>query len=76
MRVCTILTAAVVLTFIPGKSGSTRQSTAPKDLPFQVRSLFLAKCSECHGRGLRRPRAGLYLDDLKALVARRDLVVP
>src|SRR5882724_2885033 len=47
-----------------------------KDLPSRVRSIFLAKCSECHGRGLSRPRAALYLHELGPLAANPEWVVP
>ena len=40
------------------------------------RSIFVAKCSECHGRGLSRPRAALYLNELGPLAANREWVVP
>jgi mono/diheme cytochrome c family protein len=48
----------------------------PQELPSRVRSIFLAKCSECHGRGLSRPRAALYLHELGPLAANREWVVP
>src|SRR6266436_9299081 len=48
----------------------------PKELPSRVRSIFLAKCSECHGRGLSRPKAALYLHELGPLAANREWVVP
>src|SRR6266404_7774119 len=48
----------------------------PNELPSRVRSIFVAKCSECHGRGLSRPRAGLYLHELGPLAANPEWVVP
>jgi mono/diheme cytochrome c family protein len=48
----------------------------PNELPSRVRSIFLAKCSECHGRGLSRPRAALYLHELGQLAANPEWVVP
>src|SRR5580765_8342967 len=48
----------------------------PKELPFRVRSIFVAKCSECHGRGLSRPKAALYLHELGQLAANPEWVVP
>lgn len=48
----------------------------PQELPSRVRSIFVAKCSECHGRGLSRPRAALYLHELGPLAANREWVVP
>lgn len=47
-----------------------------KELATTVRSIFLAKCSECHGPALQRPKAGLYFHDLQQVAANRDLVVP
>ena len=46
------------------------------ELQSRVRSIFVAKCSECHGRGLSRPRAALYLQELGPLAANRAWVVP
>src|SRR6266404_5649795 len=48
----------------------------PKERPSRVRWIFVAKCSECHGRGLSRPRAGLYLHELGPLAANPEWVVP
>jgi uncharacterized membrane protein/mono/diheme cytochrome c family protein len=47
-----------------------------QDLSAQVRSIFLAKCSECHGRSLSRPRAALYLHELGQVASNREWVVP
>src|SRR5258708_13285333 len=47
-----------------------------KARPSRVRSIFVAKCSECHGRGLSRPRAALYLHELGPLAANPEWVVP
>src|SRR5437660_4947005 len=47
-----------------------------KELPSRVRSIFLAKCSECHGRSLSRPRAALYLHELGQVAANHEWVVP
>ncbi|HWY85960.1 MAG TPA: hypothetical protein VNX28_04505 [Gemmataceae bacterium] len=66
---------ACVLTL--GMCGSSRaEELDPQTLPARVRSIFLAKCSECHGRGLSRPRAALYLHELGQLAANREWVVP
>jgi mono/diheme cytochrome c family protein len=53
-----------------------QDSSSTKDLAAQVRSIFLAKCSECHGRSLSRPRAGLYLSDLGQVASNPEWVVP
>ena len=52
------------------------QELDPQELPSRVRSIFVAKCSECHGRGLSRPRAALYLHELGPLAANPEWVVP
>ena len=57
-------------------SCSAQEPQPPSDLAARVRSIFLAKCSECHGRSLSRPRAGLYLHDVRQLAANREWVVP
>jgi mono/diheme cytochrome c family protein len=55
---------------------SSAEELDPQDLSMRVRSIFLAKCSECHGRGLSRPKAALYLHELGPLAANREWVVP
>lgn len=57
-------------------SRSNAEERNPNDLSAQVRSIFVAKCSECHGRGLSRPKAALYLHELGPLAANREWVVP
>jgi uncharacterized membrane protein len=54
----------------------TAQELDPQELPARVRSIFVAKCSECHGRGLSRPKAALYLHELGPLAANPEWVVP
>jgi hypothetical protein len=71
-----IAVASVLSCVLLGGRGDAQEANPSKDLPFRVRSILVAKCSECHGRSLQRPRAALYLDDLGPLAARRDLVVP
>src|ERR1700692_3807104 len=70
-----IMVVACVLTLRLSEASSAEELD-PKDLPSRVRSIFLAKCSECHGRGLSRPRAALYLNELGPLAANREWVVP
>jgi len=55
---------------------SSAEELDPRELSSRVRSIFVAKCSECHGRGLSRPRAALYLHELGPLAAKREWVVP
>jgi mono/diheme cytochrome c family protein len=70
-----MMVLACILTL--GMCGSSRaEELDPQTLPARVRSIFLAKCSECHGRGLSRPRAALYLHELGQLAANREWVVP
>ena len=54
----------------------TRRRDRSKRPPIPSASIFLAKCSECHGRGLSRPRAALYLHELGQLAANPEWVVP
>ena len=58
------------------ESSSAQESSKPVELAARVRSIFLAKCTECHGRSLSRPRAGLYLHELGPLASNREWVVP
>jgi mono/diheme cytochrome c family protein/uncharacterized membrane protein len=67
--------AAFVMTLSLG-GASEAQGPDPEELPSRVRSIFLAKCSECHGRSLSRPRAALYLNELGQLASHREWVVP
>jgi mono/diheme cytochrome c family protein len=55
---------------------SSGEELDPQDLSRRVRSIFLAKCSECHGRGLSRPKAALYLYELGPVAANPEWVVP
>jgi mono/diheme cytochrome c family protein/uncharacterized membrane protein len=58
-----------------GTSGA-EEPQVTQDLASRVRSIFLAKCSECHGRSLSRPRAALYLHELGQVASNREWVVP
>src|SRR5580698_874334 len=69
------MVVACVLAVSQCGAGSA-QELDPQELPSRVRSIFVAKCSECHGRGLSRPRAGLYLHELGPLAANPEWVVP
>jgi uncharacterized membrane protein/mono/diheme cytochrome c family protein len=75
MKVTTMLACALLLSF-GQRAALAGEAAQERDLPAQVRSIFLAKCSECHGRSLSRPRAGLYLHDLGQLAANPEWVVP
>src|ERR1017187_1004394 len=70
-----IMVIACILT-VSLCGASSAEELDPKELPSRVRSIFVAKCSECHGRGLSRPRAALYLHELGPLAANREWVVP
>ena len=74
MRPKNMVVACVLTLSLCGASSA--EELDPKELPSKVRSIFLAKCSECHGRGLSRPRAALYLHELGPLAANREWVVP
>jgi mono/diheme cytochrome c family protein len=70
-----LMVVAGVLTLSLAEAGSAEELDR-RELPSRVRSIFVAKCSECHGRGLSRPRAALYLDELGQLAANLEWVVP
>jgi hypothetical protein len=55
---------------------SSAEDLGSQDLPMRVRSIFVAKRSECHGRGLSRPKAALYLHELGPVAANPEWVVP
>src|SRR5579862_5812272 len=69
-----MLVACILTLSLCGASNA--QEIDPQELPSRVRSIFLAKCSECHGRGLSRPKAALYLHELGPVAANREWVVP
>lgn len=70
------LTVACALSASLGNAVCANGAKPPPNPASQVRAILRTKCSECHGRALRRPRGSLYLDDLARLAANRDLVVP
>src|SRR5437588_3897818 len=72
MRLKTTIVACVLTLNLRGASSAGEL----KELPSRIRSIFVAKCSECHGRGLSRPRAALYLHELGQVAANRAWVVP
>ena len=57
----------LVLVSVCGPSRA-QDPAEPQHLAGQVRSIFLAKCSECHGRGLSRPAVGPRLRILLAFI--------
>jgi mono/diheme cytochrome c family protein len=69
------MVVACVLTLRLCGAGSAGEFD-PNELLSRVRSIFVAKCSECHGRGLSRPRAALYLHELGPVAANPEWVVP
>src|ERR1700733_4136025 len=74
MRPRNMVVACILTVSLCG--AGTAQELDPVDLPARVRSIFVAKCSECHGRGLSRPKAALYLHELGPLAANPEWVVP
>jgi mono/diheme cytochrome c family protein len=69
----TVLASVLMLSLC---GASSADEIDPQELPSRVRSIFVAKCSECHGRGLSRPKAALYLNELGPLASNREWVVP
>jgi mono/diheme cytochrome c family protein len=51
------------------------EQDSSKDRNAQVQAVFAAKCNECHGPQLQRPKGGVSLHDLRQLAANSDLVV-
>jgi mono/diheme cytochrome c family protein len=72
MRLHSLFGIVCVATFASAGDGQKPAG----DLPARVEVIFAAKCSECHGRALQRPKAGVVLDPLGAVAGRRDWVVP
>jgi uncharacterized membrane protein/mono/diheme cytochrome c family protein len=79
LMTCFPRSSRVVVLLIVGSLCGTSGAGEPQvtqDLASRVRSIFLAKCSECHGRSLSRPRAALYLHELGQVASNREWVVP
>jgi mono/diheme cytochrome c family protein/uncharacterized membrane protein len=74
MRARNLFIGCIVFVSLCGASGA--EELDPMQLQTRVRSIFVVKCSECHGRGLSRPRAALYLNELGPLATNREWVVP
>jgi uncharacterized membrane protein len=70
------LAIALVLPLLLCGRGAAQDVQPASDLPTRVRAIFLAKCSECHGRSLSRPRAALYLHELSQVARNPEWVVP
>jgi mono/diheme cytochrome c family protein len=68
----------IMLVCIPiltaGPATAADEADQPKDLGAPVRAILAAKCGECHGPTLPRPKGGLVLDDPDRLAANPDLV--
>jgi mono/diheme cytochrome c family protein len=56
--------------------GAGTARAAPPDLPARVREVFAAKCAQCHGPDLPRPKKFGYVTDLVKLADNPRLVVP
>jgi mono/diheme cytochrome c family protein len=60
-----------------GSPTTVTTGAASANLASAVRIIFAAKCTECHGSNLRRPKGGFgYVLDLERLAGNADLVVP
>jgi uncharacterized membrane protein/mono/diheme cytochrome c family protein len=61
----------------PPALGEPLTQAGELDLTSRVRTIFSAKCAECHGAGLSRPRGNFdYITDLKRVANNPALVVP
>jgi mono/diheme cytochrome c family protein/uncharacterized membrane protein len=69
----TVLACTLIFSTYPAAAIAGERS---EDRNAQVQAIFAAKCSECHGPQLQRPKGGVSLYDLGQLAANSDLVVP
>jgi mono/diheme cytochrome c family protein len=60
-----------------GAAAAEPPAPSPADLAARVRAVFAARCTECHGDGLRTPKGDFgYVLDLKRIASNSDLVKP
>jgi uncharacterized membrane protein len=60
-----------------GSPTTATTGAAAANLAFAVRNIFSAKCTECHGSDLPRPKGRFgYVLDLERLAGNAQLVVP
>src|SRR5947199_8505024 len=71
----TLMACVLTLGMCRAAVGAEKQGP-PEDRNAHVLAIFAAKCSECHGPQLQRPKGGVSLHDLRQLAANADLVVP
>src|SRR5436190_3145372 len=56
---------------------ATPAADEQRDLASEVRAVFSAKCTACHGSNLVKPKGRFgYVTDLARVVANREMVVP
>jgi mono/diheme cytochrome c family protein len=67
---CTLIFSMCPAVVVADDGGLSQERNA------QVQAIFAAKCSECHGAELDRPKGGVSLHDLGKLAINSDLVVP
>ncbi len=70
-----MMATACILVALAGPAAAVADEPAP-DRGAGARVVLAAKCSECHGPDLPRPKSGLTLDDPGRLATNRDLVTP
>jgi mono/diheme cytochrome c family protein/uncharacterized membrane protein len=71
----TVFVCTLILSLCPAAVAAEERS-APRDRNAQVQAIFAAKCFECHGPQVRRPKGGVSLHDLRQLATNADLVDP
>jgi uncharacterized membrane protein/mono/diheme cytochrome c family protein len=58
-------------------AGDVNSLAKPRELATRIHAVFSAKCVQCHGPSLRRPRGKFgYVLDLERMAANPDLVIP
>jgi mono/diheme cytochrome c family protein/uncharacterized membrane protein len=72
-----ILIIGCVLSVGLGWSGTLSAADAPRDLASETRAIFSAKCTNCHGPNLAKPKGRFgYVLDLARVAANREMIVP
>jgi uncharacterized membrane protein/mono/diheme cytochrome c family protein len=71
------LSSLCVLGFVAASPAFATAAPGARDLATEVKAVFQAKCAECHGPQVRKPKGKFgYILDLKKLAADPDKVVP
>jgi len=71
----TVLACTLIFSMCPAAVVAEERGS-PLDRMAPVQAIFAAKCYECHGPQVQRPKGGVSLHDLRQLATNSDLVVP